>query len=234
MQEDHHLKFTDVIKGYPHFPQGRRHHNQTKSPVANPCNKQIVKNSFVSSHNMVPEIVSVNLVIQDHTCHPLINLVRFICIEEGTELPLQVSLLSIFLIGFIKIPHQNLLHSPRLWIDVSIFFQSLIKITPLLCPAYSTSPLLLWGNLKSPLIFIIYLVIDEFRHLGIYHLCIPPFIIIQLWCKFRSHFSFRVIVLILSKNFPWNICIYHTSNIAVNRDVILLLPYLQTTKQSQK
>ena len=110
---------------------------------------------------MVPERRSVPLVIQDHTCHPLLRLIRFICISEGTEVPLQVSLLTIFLIGIIEIPRQTLIYSPRLLIDVSqIFFQRLIKINPLIYPAYSISTLIRWGTLDCPLIFIILVVIN--------------------------------------------------------------------------
>ena len=77
---------------------------------------------------MVPEQGSIPLVIQDHSWHPLLHLIRFLLIAEGKKLPLQVSILSIFLIGLIKSPHQTLLCYPRFWIYVSqIVFQRLIK-----------------------------------------------------------------------------------------------------------
>ena len=104
------------------FPQGSRYRHQTQSLVAHPC--KIFLNPFVSSKNIVPERGSVHLVIQDHLCHLPLNLTRFLCITEGAELTLQVSLLSILLIGLIEIPHKNLLRSPRLSIDVSQIFPS--------------------------------------------------------------------------------------------------------------
>ena len=115
------------------------------------------------SNNLVPERESVPIVIHDHT---LLHVISFLCISEGTKVPIQVSLLSIFLIGIIKIPRHTLLHSMRLLINVSKSPpQCLIKTTPLLCHAYSTSPLLWWGTLKCTLIFIIFVVINEVQHL---------------------------------------------------------------------
>ena len=68
---------------------------------------------------MVPERGSVPLVIQDHPCHTLLHIIMFLWIEEGIEVPLQVSLLSIFLVGLIKCPLQTLLRHLRLLIGVS-------------------------------------------------------------------------------------------------------------------
>ena len=74
---------------------------------------------------MVPERGSVPLVIQDNPCHPLIHLIRFIFIEEDTEVSLKVSLLSILIIGLIEIPIQTLFCSQRLLIiDVSKIFSN--------------------------------------------------------------------------------------------------------------
>ena len=98
---------------------------------------KVWKNTFVISKNMVPERGSVPLVIHAHPCHPLLHLTRFLCILEGEELPLQVSLLSILLIGIIKNPGQTILHSQRLWIDVSQFFSN----APLKPPTLSTLPI---------------------------------------------------------------------------------------------
>ena len=69
------------------------------------------ENTFVRSNSVVPERVNVPLVIQNHPCHPLINIIRFLCIVEGKKMPLQVSLRTILLIGLIEIPLQNLLCS---------------------------------------------------------------------------------------------------------------------------
>ena len=63
---------------------------------------------------MVPEIDSVPIFIQDHPCHSLLRLIMFLFISEGIEVTLRVSLLSILLIGLIKIPRQNLLRSLKL------------------------------------------------------------------------------------------------------------------------
>ena len=183
---------------------------------------------------MVPERGSVPSVIQYHTYHPLLNLIRCLWIEEDTEVTLQGSILYIFFIGLIQIPFQTLIHYPRLWIDVSQFFQRIIKTTPLLCPAYSISPLLWWGTLKCTLIFIIFVFIDEVHHLRFYHLRIHPLIRRKIWYNLRSHLRFKAIILIICKPCPRHICVYHTSNIAVNRDVILLLPYYHTKKQYQQ
>ena len=178
---------------------------------------------------MVPERGSLPFIIQDNPCNPLLHIIRFLWILEGTEVPLQVILLSILLIGLIKIPCQTILHSPWLWIYVSHFFHCRpIKITPLLCPAYSTSPLIWWGTLNCPLIFIICVFIDEVHHLRFYHLRIPHFIRRQIWCNLQSNFRFRGIILLLLQPCTWHIRVDHTRNIAVNSNVILLLPYSQT------
>ena len=63
---------------------------------------------------MVPEIGSVPLAIQDNICHPLLHFIRFLCIVEVTEVPLQVIILYISLIGLIKIPFQTILCYPYL------------------------------------------------------------------------------------------------------------------------
>ena len=103
-----------MIEGSPHSHQGIRNHHHTQYLVAHTYKKQSVKDTFVSSNNMVPDRGSVPIVLQDHPCRPLLCSIWFLCIAEVTELPLQVSLVSIFLIGLIKIPHQNLLCYPRL------------------------------------------------------------------------------------------------------------------------
>ena len=170
----HDLEFSDVIEGSPQFLQGIRHRHQPQFLIAHICKKLSVKNNFVSSNNMVPGRVIFLIVVHDNPFNPFLHLIRFIWIEECIEVPSQVSIISIFLIGIIKIPRQTLLFYLRLLIDVSQFFQSQIKITPLLCPAYSTSPLLWWGTIKFTLILIIYVVTNEVLHLVFYHLHIPP------------------------------------------------------------
>ena len=59
---------------------------------------------------MVHERGTVTLVIQDHPCHPLLHLIRFISMAEGIEVPIQVSVITILLIEIKEIPHQTLLH----------------------------------------------------------------------------------------------------------------------------
>ena len=108
-----------MIEVYPAFPQWRRHNHQPQFLVAHQFKKESVKNHFASSNNMVLERVSFPLVINDHPCHPLLRIIRFLFIVEVIEVPLQVSLLSIFLIGLIKILRQTLLSSQILLIDVS-------------------------------------------------------------------------------------------------------------------
>ena len=140
-----------MVEEYQHFPQGFRHHHQPQYLVAHPCKKQISKNAFVNSNKMVPERGSVPIVIQDHPCYPLLCIIRFLCISEVTEVPLQVSILSIFLVGLIKSHAKLFFFLQYFLIDFSQNkFQHLIKITPLLCPEYSTSPFLLWGFSNFP------------------------------------------------------------------------------------
>ena len=91
----HHLEFSNRIEGSPNYPQERRNHHQQQYSVDHPCKKQSEKNPFVISNNMVPERESFPLVIKDHPCHPLLHLIRFLCISEGTEVTLQFILLYI-------------------------------------------------------------------------------------------------------------------------------------------
>ena len=151
----------------------------------------MVKNTFMSSNNMVPEMWSVPLVLHYHPCNLLLHIIRFLWISEVTEVPIQVGLLYIFIIGITHSPRQTLLRFRILWIYVSQFFQRLIKNTSLICPDYSTSNLIWWVTIKCTLIFIIWVVIDEAHHLFFYHLHIPPFIRRKLWFRLRSHFIFR-------------------------------------------
>ena len=102
MQEDSSFGIFWYDRGYPHFPKGSRHNHHPQSSITHPCKKQSVKNTFVRSNNMVPERGICPLVIQYYPCHNLLRPIRFLCIEESIEVTLQVSLLYIFLIGFIK------------------------------------------------------------------------------------------------------------------------------------
>ena len=56
----------------------------------------------------------------------------------------------------------------------------------------------------------------------------PPVIRRKLWCRLQIHFIFRGTVLLILQPCTWNICVDDTSNVSINSDIILLLPYYQT------